>query len=147
MWHEDRFRPLTTALVNLVLNLILVQFIGIYGVLLSTVISTLVIGMPWIIHNLFTVIFHRTTKEFILNLLFYIIISTISVGVSYFVCEQLPLDGILIIIVRLIICCCIPNFIYLIAYKKTEEFEEAIQVVDRMCGNRFGSLHKILNKL
>ena len=146
MWHEDRFRPLTTALVNLALNLILVQFIGIYGVLLSTVISTLVIGMPWIIHNLFTVIFHRTTKEFILNLLFYIIISTISVGVSYFVCEQLPLDGILTIIIRLIICCCISNFIYLVAYKKTEEFEEAVQVVDRMCGNRFGSLHKILSK-
>ena len=146
MWHEDRFRPLTTALVNLALNLILVQFIGIYGVLLSTVISTLVIGMPWIIHNLFTVIFHRTTKEFILNLLFYIIISTISVGVSYFVCEQLPLDGISTIIIRLIICCCISNFIYLVVYKKTEEFEEAAQVVDRMCGNRFGLLHKTLNK-
>lgn len=147
MWHEDRFRPLTTALANLALNLILVQFIGIYGVLLSTVISTLVIGMPWILHNLFTVVFHKTTRGFIRNLLFYIFISTISVGVSYFVCEQLPFDGILTIIVRLIICCCIPNFIYLIAYKKTEEFEDAVQVVDRMCGNRFESLHKILNKL
>ena len=147
MWHEDRFRPLTTALVNLALNLILVQFIGIYGVLLSTVISTLVIGMPWIIHNLFTVIFHRTTRGFIRKLLFYIFISTISVGVSYFVCEQLPFDGILTIIVRLIICCCIPNFIYLISYKKMEEFEDAVQVVDRMCGNRIGSLSKILNKL
>ena len=37
IWHEDRFRPLVTALVNLVLNIILVQFIGIYGVILSTV--------------------------------------------------------------------------------------------------------------
>ena len=146
MWHEDRFRPLTTALANLALNLILVQFIGIYGVLLSTVISTLAIGMPWIIHNLFTVIFHRAPKKFIRNLLFYIFISTISVGISYFVCEQLSFEGILTIIVRLIICCCIPNFIYLIAYRKTEEFEDAIQVVDRMCENRFVSLRKILNK-
>ena len=31
MWHEDRFRPLCTALVNLGLNLLLVQFIGIYA--------------------------------------------------------------------------------------------------------------------
>ena len=116
MWHEDRFRPLTTALANLALNLVLVQIIGIYGVLLSTVISTLVIGMPWIIHNLFTVIFHRSTREFIQNLLFYIIISTISVGLSYFVCKRLPFNGISLIIVSLIICCCIPNFIYLMAY-------------------------------
>src|SRR5699024_10553378 len=28
MWHEDRFRPLATALTNLILNLILVQIIG-----------------------------------------------------------------------------------------------------------------------
>lgn len=49
LWHEDRFRPLCTALANLVMNLILVQFIGIYGILLSTVLSTLFIGMPWVI--------------------------------------------------------------------------------------------------
>ena len=43
MWHEDRFRPLCTALANLIMNIVLVQFIGIYGILLSTVLSTLFI--------------------------------------------------------------------------------------------------------
>lgn len=28
IWHEDRFRPLVTAIVNLCLNLIMVQFWG-----------------------------------------------------------------------------------------------------------------------
>ena len=46
MWHEDRLRPLAAALTNLVLNLILVQFIGIYGILLSTVLAILCVGMP-----------------------------------------------------------------------------------------------------
>ena len=41
MWHEDRLRPLIAALTNLVLNLILVKFIGIYGILLSTVLTIL----------------------------------------------------------------------------------------------------------
>lgn len=54
IWHEDRFRPLITALSNLVMNLIMVQFIGIYGVMLSTVLSTLFVGMPWLLHNFFT---------------------------------------------------------------------------------------------
>ncbi len=48
MWHEDRFRPLVTALANLIMNLLMVQFWGIYGVIISTVISTLFIGMPWL---------------------------------------------------------------------------------------------------
>ncbi len=59
IWHEDRFRPLVTALSNLIMNLILVQWIGIYGVVLSTVISMLFIGMPWLLHNLFTVLFEK----------------------------------------------------------------------------------------
>ena len=59
MWHEDRFRPLVAALTNLVLNLILVQFIGIYGILISTVVAIICVGMPWLLHNLFTVIFEK----------------------------------------------------------------------------------------
>ena len=33
LWHSDRFRPLIGAFVNLVLNLILVQFCGLYGII------------------------------------------------------------------------------------------------------------------
>ena len=54
MWHKDRFRPLVTALSNLAINVILVNFIGLYGIILSTVITMLGIGMPWLYHNLFT---------------------------------------------------------------------------------------------
>uniref|UniRef100_UPI00280ACE13 lipopolysaccharide biosynthesis protein n=1 Tax=uncultured Thomasclavelia sp. TaxID=3025759 RepID=UPI00280ACE13 len=39
IWHTDRFRPLITALANLIMNLIMVKFWGIYGVILSTVLS------------------------------------------------------------------------------------------------------------
>jgi O-antigen/teichoic acid export membrane protein len=59
MWHEDRFRPLVAALTNLALNLILVQFIGLYGILISTVLAIVCVGMPWLLHNLFTVIFEK----------------------------------------------------------------------------------------
>ena len=53
IWHEDRFRPLVTAIANVSMNLIMVQFWGIYGVLLSTVLSMMFVGMPWLFHNLF----------------------------------------------------------------------------------------------
>ena len=59
MWHEDRYRPLIAALTNLILNIILVRIIGIYGILLSTVIAVLIVGIPWLLHNLFTYVFER----------------------------------------------------------------------------------------
>lgn len=72
MWHEDRFRPLVAALTNLALNLILVQFIGLYGILISTVLAIVCVGMPWLLHNLFTVIFEKKyLVGYLKNLLYY----------------------------------------------------------------------------
>ena len=59
IWHTDRFRSLITATTNLVLNLIMVQFWGLYGIILSTVLSMLVVGIPWLIQNLFTTMFEK----------------------------------------------------------------------------------------
>ena len=74
IWHEDRFRPLVTAAANLIMNLIMVQFWDIYGVLLSTVLSMCFIGMPWLLHNLFTVLFEpHFLKEYLRQLATYIV--------------------------------------------------------------------------
>lgn len=147
MWHEDRFRPLATALTNLILNLILVQIIGIYGVLLSTVISTLVVGIPWLLNNIFTVIFHVKMGEFLRNFVFYIGVTCINVLLTYLVCEAIPVDGIMCIVVRLILCCIIPNAFYLLAYRHKKEFKQAVMLMDKILGSKVHFLHKILIKL
>ena len=54
IWRKDRLRPLTAALVNLGLNLATVQWLGIYGVLLSSVVAIVAVEIPWLFHNLFT---------------------------------------------------------------------------------------------
>ena len=147
MWHEDRFRPLATALTNLILNLILVQIIGIYGVLLSTVISTLVVGMPWLLNNIFTVIFHVKMGEFLRNFVFYIGVTCINVLLTYMACEAIPVGGIMCIVVRLILCCIIPNAFYLLAYRQKKEFKQAVMLMDKILGSKVHFLHKILIKL
>lgn len=103
--------------------------------------------MPWILKNLFTVIFHIDMKSFIKRLLFYVTISAVSIVATYLICVCVPLDGILALIVRLIICVVIPNAIYLFAYKRTTEFKGAVGLVDKMVGHRIAPLHKILGKL
>lgn len=38
IWHEDRFRPLLSGITNLGLNLLIVKFLGLYGIVLSTIV-------------------------------------------------------------------------------------------------------------
>lgn len=132
IWHKDRFRPLVTALSNLLMNVILVNIIGIYGVLLSTVISMILIGMPWIINNLFSEIFKRNWKEYVLQLLKYVIVTIISVAVTYYICSFIGESTVVNLIVRGIICSLVCNLIFFIVYRKSKEMNEATELVKKM---------------
>ena len=145
MWHEDRFRPLCAALTNLVLNLILVQIIGIYGILLSTVLAILCVGMPWLLHNLFSLIFEKKNMwSFIRRLSFYCLIVFGSCMVSYFICMRLTLSLLPTIFVRGIICFIVPNIMYFFLYRNCPEFQQALQLVNKMTKGR---IKKVFIKL
>lgn len=133
IWHEDRFRPLVTAGTNLVMNLILVQFWGIYGVLLSTVLSTLLVGMPWLLHNLFTVLFPKKFfGDYLKHLLRYALVVLLSCLVCFGICYWIQLSHWLTLLVRGVVCLIVPNVIYLVFYRNTEQFKLCVQLVDRM---------------
>lgn len=145
MWHEDRFRPLVAALTNLVLNLILVQFIGIYGILISTVVAIICVGMPWLLQNLFTVIFEKKHLiGYLKNLFYYCIIIIVSCVVTYFVCSKINFGLIITLFVRGIICMIIPNVIYFFAYKNKKEFSDSLILVNKMTK---GKLKGVFDKL
>lgn len=137
IWHEDRFRPLITAMSNLIMNLVMVQFWGIYGVLLSTVLSTLFIGMPWLLHNLFTVLFDRSQMMGYIRILFkYTCIVIISCVACYVVSTLVNFPAFGNLVYRAVICCIFPNLIYFMVYRKTVEFSQCIQLIDNMTKNK-----------
>ena len=136
IWHKDRFRPLVTALANLVLNLILVNFIGLYGVLLSTVITMLCIGMPWIIHNLFSEIFHINPKEYIRRLCLYAFVTIFVVSITYMICNFIKGNSIIIMIIKAIVCFIISNILYFTIYRNLKEYKEAKELVYKMLKNK-----------
>ncbi len=132
IWHADRFRPLITALVNLILNIILVQFIGIYGVILSTVLSVTIVGMPWLLYNLFTVLFKRNAKEYILQLLYYMLVTVAVCVLTYLVTNLIKGEGILFLFIKGIIAFIVSNCLMLAAYFKMKEFEQVKQLGQRI---------------
>ncbi len=137
IWHEDRFRPLVTALSNLIMNLIMVQFWGIYGVLLSTVLSMILVGMPWIIRNLFQVLFPKEQLYGFLKLLLkYIFVICVVSFLCYLISIQIDVEGFFGIIVRFILIAVVYNGIYLLIFLKTNEFKRMMQIVRRLIGRK-----------
>lgn len=134
IWHEDRFRPFTTALFNLCMNLLLINVWGIYGVILSTILSWIIVGMPWLLHNLFSILFDRVYLRVYLRKLGYFTMVSLGVcSITGFISSFINYDSKLItLLVRMIICCLVPNIIYFIIFHEKLEFLEWITIFNRI---------------
>ena len=137
IWHEDRFRPLIGALVNLVLNLVLVNFIGIFAIILSTVLSYIFVAMPWLIHNLFSILFKRSYKGFLGQLLRNTMVVAGAAVISYIICYGFSEINIIYLAIRLVISIVVPNVIFLLVWRKDEEFAGTLDMVDNITKRKF----------
>lgn len=84
-WKDNRFQPIVSALFNLIVNIILVQFIGVNGIILSTILSMILIDIPWE-----TITFFRNTskynvKKYIIYSLIFILASVVACVPCYFI--------------------------------------------------------------
>lgn len=144
IWHEDRFRPLVTAFANLGMNLLMVQFWGIYGVLLSTVLSMFFVGMPWLLHNLFTVLFPKDLlPQYLKQLTQYVFMTLIMSTLLCLVLRHIHVSGISGLLLRLVISLVISIFGIVLIYKNTLEFKRAAEIVDRLTKRKIRILKKL----
>lgn len=129
IWHEDRYRPLISGIVNLILNVILVKFIGLYGVVLSTILSVLFISAPWIIKNVFKLIFKSSPKKYVLILCWNTLWIFISASVSFFASLVIKVGGFVTIIGKGIIAFSVFNLIFVTVIKRDENYDKALTML------------------
>lgn len=132
IWHEDRFRPLIGATANLIMNIIFVQKIGLYGILLSTILSYVCISMPWLVRNLFTILFKRSAWDYLKMLLTNMLLTFFSCVIVFVICESVPVAGFIGLIVRFVICLFFSNIIQFLFLRQEPEFEYCISLIKRI---------------
>lgn len=125
LWNKDKFRPYVSMLINVVSNLVLVQFLGIYGIVVSTILAFLV-SMPWANYVLFKNLFGKPAINNLLHILRYILVTFLVCLVTYFVCSLCG-GGFLGIVGRLAICCVLPNVLFLLLFLRFKEFSYVLQ--------------------
>ncbi len=122
VYTEDRYIPLLQALTNIVVSIILAKYIGVLGVLLGTLVSSLIpaIDRPYIVYKY---VFNKKVTEYYTRYLKNIIIVVFTTIVIYFVTSNLNIKNLYI---QLIVICIIATIIYVIIiivfYRKTVEY-------------------------
>ncbi|MGG7136786.1 lipopolysaccharide biosynthesis protein [Bifidobacterium catenulatum] len=144
VWHQDRFRPLIAAMVNLLLNLALVRIWGIYAILLSTIISYLFISMPWMVSNVFKYVFHRSWRKFACEFSLYFLVACIITFLCRMICVitgAMPLY--VQIAFNLLVSLLASNMLLLIIYKKSAYYIQMINLIDKITKFKFSRILKI----
>lgn len=129
IWHEDRFRPLISGIANLALNLIMVQFIGLYGIVLSTILSVYGISAPWITRNVYKLIFkNESLSEFILAIVKYICVLAVTMLSVNAICGMIKEANILTLIAKLLITTVVFAIIFTLAYIRNPRLKAAYEM-------------------
>lgn len=114
LWWKGKSIPLISAIVNLVTTLILVQYIGLPGIIISTLISRVFVMLPMGSHSLFHYLFHdmKGWKNYIGYQLYYGCATCLTAGIVYFVCTRIMVGTWETLFFRGIICVLLPLPIY-----------------------------------
>ena len=123
-FKNDKIITLISAIMNIIISIILVNFIGLAGVIIGTLITDIYI---WIVrtHQMVKKYFNQKYTIYILKILKYVISTVISLFIAMFVCEKIHINNLLLeIIIKGIICLTISMIVNYIFSFRSEEFRD-----------------------
>ncbi len=120
---ETKYVPIVESFLNIAFSIILVKTLGLAGVFMGTIISSLAVWCytypKFVYKNLLGGKYSDYIKENVTFFLLFVIIAVVTYGLSMtFTISNLWLD----VIARVALCLVVPNLILFLIYRKSEEF-------------------------
>lgn len=126
IWWNLRVSNVFEAIGNISLNIILGKFFGITGIILATIITIVVFNFIWRTNVLFKTYFKgMSLKEFYKNHLFWVVCVAVAAVITYTICEWIPGNALVKLLVNGCICVVIPNILLFLMFFKTKQFQNA----------------------
>ncbi len=136
--YENRFVPIIEAVINLIVSIGLVLWIGLEGVIIGTIVSSLVLhfyGFPKYIYN---PLFNRKKIDYILEFLKYTVIIAIAFILVFFAINSISIGNVLQkLIISIIICLVIVNLFLYILFRKTDELKYYISIIKSILNKKY----------
>ena len=118
IWWEDRFRPYVVMAVNLGLNISLCQIIGLYGIILSTLVS-MVVSLPWETFTVFHYIFHSSSLPYWRDWMAFAALTALLAAAAFALCSVLPIPASPFgLVLRLLLAFTLPNAIWFLLFRR-----------------------------
>ena len=134
LWWENRFRAIGSAVMNLLLNIILIQKLGILGIILATIISILIFDVFFTSRTLFKYTFqNHSISKYAAWWGKQITITLTACAVMYLICKLIHNEGILGFFIKGIVCVVGSNLILWAMNHNDSQFYYMVNFIKKLC--------------
>lgn len=122
-YTKDKWFAVLEAVINFVSGVFLVSKVGVIGIPIGNILSTLLV--PYFVQSriVYRDIFGVRVSEYHKVYVRYFVTFALSGGVCYALCRAVYIDSLLLeFVFRVAVCVVVPNVINIVFYRKTEEF-------------------------
>ncbi len=129
VFEQDKYLALIQGAVNLVISIVLVQYIGLAGIYVGTIVSGLIanITKPFIIYR---VCFEKSPGEYFKDMGKQLVIMAIILGIvlpaSNFILNQITILTFVVVGLMIIV---VYNIIFIVVFRKTREFNYLWKII------------------
>ncbi|MDG5472617.1 sugar translocase [Jeotgalibacillus sp. ET6] len=135
LFKKGRYRPLYAAGINIIMSIILVQMIGIMGVFIGTIISRLCVYFWYDPYVIFKYSFSRSSKEYFLRYAVFTLTVVCSGILTVWVSNLVESDQLINLFYKLAVALTLPNLVFFLVFRKSEEFLYLKNVVNLLKDN------------
>lgn len=130
LFWNDRYKPVFEAVLFIIFSLILGSKFGITGILLANILSSLATNF-WIEpYVLFKFGFKKNLKNYYLTYMKYTLILIVSLLITSYFGSFIHYINLLNFVLLLIICIFVPNLLFFLLFRKTNEFQQLQKIIN-----------------
>lgn len=122
LFWKAKYRPIIMVVINIIVSIVLVHFMGIAGVVLGTIISRMITVVwldPYIVYRYG---FKRNPKRYFIKYGLYLCLFLITAFGTNWIVGWLPNGNILWFLLKAIVCFGLVNGIFYLLFKDTDDF-------------------------
>lgn len=121
LFRYGQYLLLLTATINLALDIVLGKTMGIFGIYLATAIARITTNAWYEPYAVFRYGLKVSPLSYLKKYFEYIGVLVVTGGTCYFFCSFCQFHVAINVVIKIIICSIIPNFVFFVCYHKTEE--------------------------
>lgn len=129
LYYQGRYRPIFTALFNVLFSIILGRFFGISGIIFATVLSRFITIWWFDAYIVFKYVFSEKPFRYLIDYVLKLILIFIVGAITVWLCSLHNFTGIGAVIINAVIALAVVNILFFILFSKTKDFARTKEFV------------------